>query len=213
MPSRILLLSLILSIASPQALADMRESSEENINCAGDRLYQESPKAHYTIECSVNPNKGILDGTENIYLKNTTNAPLRELQIKWTSYGYMGISCRGKTVRILSETREGSGTCVTVVELPEPIHMGGDAKLKIEFEMSSIEYAGAEKLPLTGLETRHILADGCTGHSLSGHYTRCVRCLLGAVLSTSWILKIVAVDLGRPESSPSTAPAGRCGGL
>ena len=149
MPSRILLLSLILSIASPQALADMRESSEENINCAGGRLYQEPPKAHYTIECSVDPNKGILDGTENIYLKNTTNALLRELQIKWTSYRRMGISCRGKTVRILSETKEGSGTCVTVVELPEPIHPGGDAELKIEFGMSSSEYAGAEKLTLT----------------------------------------------------------------
>ena len=149
MCSRILILSLILSIASPEALADMRESSEENIKRAGRWAYQDPPKAHYTIECSIEPNKGLLEGTENIHLKNTTNRLFRELQIKWTSPGNMKVTCRRETVRILSETRERSGTCVTVVGLPEAIHPGGDAELQIEFRMSSSEYAGAEKLPLT----------------------------------------------------------------
>lgn len=149
MCSRIFILSLILSIASPQALADLRELSEENIKRAGRWAYQDPPKAHYTIECSIEPNKGLLEGTENIHLKNTTNTLFRELQIKWISPGNMEVSCRSETVRILSETKEGSGACVTVVELPEPIHLGGDAELQIEFRMSSSEYAGAEKLLLT----------------------------------------------------------------
>jgi hypothetical protein len=149
MCSRIFILSLILSIASLEALADMRELSGENIKRAGGRVQHPPPKAHYTIECSIDPNKGLLEGTENIHLKNTTNALLCELQVKWTSFGNMKVRCRGETVRILSETKERSGTCVTVVELPEPIHPGGDAELQIEFRMSSSEYAGAEKLTLT----------------------------------------------------------------
>ncbi|MHC4693672.1 MAG: M1 family aminopeptidase, partial [Planctomycetota bacterium] len=49
----------------------------------------------------------------------------------------------------LSETKDGSGACVTVVELSEPIHPGGDAEIQIEFGMSSSEFAGAEKITLT----------------------------------------------------------------
>jgi hypothetical protein len=149
MCSRILILSLILSITSPEAPADMRESSQENIKRAGRWAYQDPPKAHYTIECSIEPNKGLLEGTENIRLKNTTKALLRELQIKRNSHSDMEVRCRGETIRILLETKEKSGTCVTVVELPEPIHPGGDAELQIEFRMSSSEYAGVEKLPIT----------------------------------------------------------------
>ncbi|KPL24421.1 MAG: hypothetical protein AMJ75_03715 [Phycisphaerae bacterium SM1_79] len=161
MCSEILILSLILSIASPEALANLSELSDENIKLAGGLAYQDSIQAHYTIECSIEPNKGLLEGTENIRLKNTTNALFRELQIKWSSLGKLKISCRGETVRILSETKEDSGTCITVIELPEPIHPGGDVELQIEFRMSSSEYAGVEKLPITnwyprlwwGLET------------------------------------------------------------
>ena len=149
MCSRILLLSLILSIASPEARADVRESSEENIKCAAGGLRQKPPKAHYTIECSIDPNQGLLEGTGNIHFENTTEALLRELQIKRTLPGDMEVLCRGETVRILSETKERSGTCVTVVELPEAIHPGADTELQIEFRMSSSEYTGAEKLTLT----------------------------------------------------------------
>ncbi len=45
MCSRIFILSLILSIASPQVLADLRELSEENIKRAGRWAYQDPPKA------------------------------------------------------------------------------------------------------------------------------------------------------------------------
>ncbi|NIP23800.1 MAG: hypothetical protein GWN67_01245 [Phycisphaerae bacterium] len=127
----------------------MMDLSEENIKQAGGRVYHNPPKAHYTIECSVDPNKGVLEGTENIHFENTTNSLLRELRIKQTSSGNMEVRCRGETVRILSETKEGSGSCVTVVELPEPIHPGGDVELQIQFGISSSEYAGTEKLTLT----------------------------------------------------------------
>jgi hypothetical protein len=100
MCSRILILSLILSITSPQALADMRELSKENIKGAGGWAYQEPPKAHYTIECSIELNKGLLEGKENVHLKNTTNRLFRELQIKWTSLGNMKVTCKDETVRI-----------------------------------------------------------------------------------------------------------------
>ncbi|UCG59839.1 MAG: hypothetical protein JSU70_10025 [Phycisphaerales bacterium] len=145
---RIFMLGVILSTASPQTPAALRESPQKDTKYAGRKAHENPPKAHYTIQCSIDPNQGLLEGTESIHFENTTDGSFRALQIEWISLGNMEITCRGQNVRIVTDAKHGSGTNVTVVELPKPIHPGGDAGLHIEFGMSLSEYAGAEKIPI-----------------------------------------------------------------
>ena len=73
----------------------MRELSEENIKRAGCWAYQDPPKAHYTIECSIEPNKGLLEGTEIIRFTNTTSQPVRNLALMGPVHGNEGLEIAG----------------------------------------------------------------------------------------------------------------------
>ena len=108
---------------------------------------QTPPNVHYTIKCSIDLTKGVLEGTENIRFKNTTQKPIHRLQIKWDSLGSMEITCKGETV---TEIKGQSDNTFILIELAEPLSPGKETKLQIKFQISAPEYAGVEKIPLTG---------------------------------------------------------------
>ena len=95
MCSRIFILSLILSIASPQALADLRELSEENIKRAGRWAYQDPPKVLYKIDCSIDTEEGLLKGQEIVRFTNTTSQPVRNLALMGLVHGNEGLEIAG----------------------------------------------------------------------------------------------------------------------
>ena len=129
----IFVLNSILAIALGQAPARSTESGKEDIKHTGPYLRQSPPNAHYRIECSIDPDRGLLEGRESIYLKNRGDKSLHRLQIKWSSLGQMDITCKGEAVRILTEPEERSDTQITSVELPAPIRPGEEVKLEIKF--------------------------------------------------------------------------------
>jgi hypothetical protein len=73
----------------------MRDFSGENTKRAGGLVQQDPPKAHYTIECSIEPNKGLLEGTENIRFTNTTSQSVRNLALMGPVYGNEGLEIAG----------------------------------------------------------------------------------------------------------------------
>ena len=92
-------------------------------------------KVHYKIECSIDPDKGFLEGKEVISFKNTSSRPIHKLQIEWLSDNErtLKIMSKGKLVSILAETKEGDRYIKLICKLPEPIYPGEQTNLNITF--------------------------------------------------------------------------------
>ena len=109
-------------------------SSRESISADTTRTNywapKEPPRAHYTINCSIDPSNGFLEGTEIIRFKNTTSQPMYRLAMKSCSQKNMEITVNGKPVSILAE--QGSDDII-LFELPEPIRPGDQVNLEIKF--------------------------------------------------------------------------------
>jgi tetratricopeptide (TPR) repeat protein len=140
------LLALVVSIASVQASAGSTELRSDDTT----RNYwvpQNPPKAHYKIECSIDPVKGLLEGTEVICFRNTTSKPIHRLKILWTSFGSMEITSNKRQVAVLAETKE----CVessTVIEFPEPIRPNEKTTLQIKYTTLAPDYLRGEEIRL-----------------------------------------------------------------
>ncbi len=113
---------------------------------------REIPKAHYNIECSINPHDGQLQGKETIHFKNTTNRPIRLLAIKWLSEKEqtLEIKADGKPVSVFKDT----GSEITVIELPKAIDANEEIDIEIKFGVHRPEKMQVDILPLTGWHPR-----------------------------------------------------------
>lgn len=106
---------------------------------------REPPKAHYRIECSIDPSKGHMEGKEVISLRNTASKSISRLKILWTSLGSMEIIKDNKPVVVLGETKEGAES-YTVVELAGPIRPNEEATLQIKYMALAPDYLKAEEI-------------------------------------------------------------------
>lgn len=144
------LLSLVALIALSQASAGSTELTSGSSIAANYWVPRRPPKAHYTIDCSVDLTKGLLEGTETIRFRNKTSRAIHRLDVKWISLGSMEITSKDKKVKILGETKEGSESSSTIVEFSETIRPREEADLQIKFRVLAPEYANIDKIYVTG---------------------------------------------------------------
>ncbi|HUW20334.1 MAG TPA: M1 family aminopeptidase [Sedimentisphaerales bacterium] len=119
---------------------------------------KDPPKAHYKIDCSIDPAKGLLEGKEIIRFRNSTGAPIHRFAIKWFSYeevpleikSSMQFTVNGRTVLPLT----GKAAGPVVFELPDVLKPRKKVNLQIEFAVSAPAYAGQDKLILTDWHPR-----------------------------------------------------------
>lgn len=109
---------------------------------------REIPKAHYKIECSINPDDGQLQGTETIGFKNTINRPISLLGIKWLceKEQTLEIMVDGEPALVFKDT----GSEITVIELQKAIDADEEIDIEIKFGVRRTEKMQLDVLPLTG---------------------------------------------------------------
>lgn len=94
------------------------------------------PKAHYRIDCSIDAAKGLLEGKEIVFFRNTASRPIHRLAVGWPSYTgeNLEIIGSGKPVSILTEPTSTHQLLPSVIfQLPEPVGPGEKAKLEFKF--------------------------------------------------------------------------------
>ncbi|MHC4638152.1 MAG: gluzincin family metallopeptidase, partial [Planctomycetota bacterium] len=107
---------------------------------------QNPPKAHYKIECSINPAEGLLEGTEIIHFINITSKPMSRFEIRWVPGGNMEITSRDKEIKILAETNGPPQSYLTAIEFLKPVGSGEIAELEIKFRIVDPEYKEIDKI-------------------------------------------------------------------
>jgi len=109
---------------------------------------QNPPKAHYKIECSIDPANGLLQGTEVISFKNTSSKPMRRLTILWVSDGNLEIISNNDPVPIIGQTKDSPVSSRFLIELPEPIIPDEEVSLQLKFSVSAPNYLKGENIRL-----------------------------------------------------------------
>ncbi|MHC4153516.1 MAG: M1 family aminopeptidase [Planctomycetota bacterium] len=130
-----IILTLVVSIPSIQLSGCSAESKSEAMAQTDYWVPRNPHRAHYKIECSIDPAKGLLQGTEVINFKNTSSRPIHRLQIEWLSDNerLLKIMSKSKPVSILAETKEGDRYIKILFKLPDPIYPGEQANLELAF--------------------------------------------------------------------------------
>ncbi len=109
---------------------------------------QNPPKAHYKIECSINPANGFLQGTEVISFKNTSSRPMRRVTILWASDGNLEIISNSKPVSVIGQIKDSTVSSRFLMELPEPIIPDEEVSLQVKFSVSAPSYLKGENIRL-----------------------------------------------------------------
>ena len=110
------------------------EGTDVDTSATGYWVPKNPPRAYYNIDCTIDPTKGLLQGTEVIHFRNTVSRPIYRLAIKWFSLGeqHLEIKSGGKPVSSLAN----NGSYPTVFELPEAVGPGKEINLEIKFSVS-----------------------------------------------------------------------------
>jgi len=141
------MLTLIILVTPHQTSLGSAQSKSDEVVRTGYWSPKEPLKAHYKIECSIDPNQGFIEGTAVISFSNITLKPIQRLAIQWISLGTMEIKSNDKLVTVLGETKNESPYSSTLIELPEPT-------MPDEREILQIKYSALAPDCLKGEEIR-----------------------------------------------------------
>jgi hypothetical protein len=110
----------------------------------------DSPPAHYTIDCRIDPASGKIDGTETIRFRNGTSLPIRRLALEWalSSDQTLEILINGKPVPILADSGETNPFSPLLYELPQPLLPDKEIELNAKFS-KTFQAAGKNQITLT----------------------------------------------------------------
>ncbi len=106
------------------------------------------PKCHYAIDARIDPEKGSIEGTETVTLKNNAGRLIDVLAFDWLISGSYSINilASGNTLTLLNKMEESSAESPLFYRLSEPLGPGEKIKFEINFkktfevEEDSIEF-------------------------------------------------------------------------
>ena len=127
-------------------LAGSAISKSKKVVTTNNSGVQDPPKVYYTIDCSIDLAKGLMEGIEIIHFRNTTSEPMSRFEIRWIPGGNMEITSKGKEIKVLAETNGQSQSSSTVIEFLEPILSEETATLQIKFNILVPKYKGIDKI-------------------------------------------------------------------
>lgn len=114
------------------------------------------PRAHYAIDCSIDPAEGVVTGRETIQLTNTSRRPLCRLALDWPLDADHTAQLRveGQLVHTLPGVGPAHSGPPTLFDLPRPLAPRRRAHIEVTFR-SKLEQAGSPPtLTLTGWHPR-----------------------------------------------------------
>jgi len=134
-----------------------RAEKEEYVQTSksGFQVPRVPPRAHYTIDCRIDPAAGNLTGTEKIRLKNSSSGPIHRLALDWSlnDYQTLEIKIQGKPVQILGAAGKKRLQSPLLFELPEVLPPGKDLEIVLNFSMAA-PLTNVEKARVTGWHPR-----------------------------------------------------------
>gem|GEM_PF-385540 len=113
-------------------------------------------RAHYEIDCRIDPTTGKLEGTETIRLTNKDSEPIERLALDWTlsSTESIGISVGEQRIPVPGESERDSFESPIFFELPEPLQSGEQMELVVSFSGTHSIERSQIKFRLTGWHPR-----------------------------------------------------------
>lgn len=114
------------------------------------------PRAHYTIDCRINPSAGSLKGTEIMRFRNNTSKPIHRLALNWSlsTDQTVEITIHGKPVPILNGSERMPLPSSILFELPEALPPGEQVELDLNFSKALSTHGDGDKITLTGWHPR-----------------------------------------------------------
>jgi len=114
------------------------------------------PRAHYIIDCHIDPSAGQLEGTEIIRFRNNTAGPMNRLAIDWaiSSDQTVEITVNGTPVTLLAALGQTNLPSPILFELPEVLPPDEHIELNLKFTRNLPSSGNQDNIKLIGWHPR-----------------------------------------------------------